>query len=257
MIQVAIKYRSSFILQAVVSYPSQSSLPFRERLTALALVILCALPSQVFGAESVCYGHPGKGRLEGGVALPLSGKNFVSYSRLASLLDRNYVHSQVAEVVVESYDALAVAHKELMFVYGESGHARGGPFPPHRTHQNGLSVDFMVPVRDKSGNSVPLPTNPLNRYGYDTEFNQRGEAGAYRIDFEAVALHLETLHSSATKRGIKIERVIFDPAYLPRLFATSRGSYLQANLSFMRRQAWVRHDEHYHVDFALACRPLR
>jgi penicillin-insensitive murein DD-endopeptidase len=65
----------------------------------------------VLGAESVCYGRPGKGRLEGGVALPLSGKNFVSYSRLASLLDRNFVHSQVADIVVESYEALAGAHK--------------------------------------------------------------------------------------------------------------------------------------------------
>lgn len=237
--------------------PSQRPLPCRKPLAFLAVMVLCALPSRLPAAESVCYGQPGKGRLEGGIALPLSGKNFTSYSRLASLLDRNYVHSQVAEIVVESYDALAVAHKGLVFVYGESGHAKGGPFPPHRTHQNGLSVDFMVPVRDKSGNSVPLPTNPLNRYGYDTEFNQRGEAGAYRIDFEAVALHLEALHASAAKRGAKIERVIFDPAYLPLLFATSRGAFLQANLSFMRKQAWVRHDEHYHVDFALACKPLR
>ena len=116
MLRAAIKYRSSFILQAVVSHTSQSSLPCRKRLTSLSVIILCALPSQGLGAESVCYGHPGKGRLDGGVALPLSGQNFVSYSRLASLLDRNYVHSQVAEIVVESYDALAVAHKGLMFM---------------------------------------------------------------------------------------------------------------------------------------------
>jgi len=27
-------------------------------------------------------------------------------------------------------------------------------------------------------------------------------------------------------------------------------------LNFMKGEAWVRHDEHYHVDFAVPCKPL-
>lgn len=218
---------------------------------------LMLIASSALGSESVCFGRTAKGRLENGVALPQSGVNFTAYSRFASLLDRTYVHSKVADVVADAYAAVAKVQNELIFVYGESGHEKGGPFPPHRTHQNGLSVDFMVPVRDKSGRSVALPTHPLNRYGYDLEFDRRGRMKGYRIDFEAIALHLEALDRSAKKHGIGIERVIFDPAYLPMLFATSRGAYLQSKMTFMRRQAWVRHDEHYHVDFALPCRPLR
>lgn len=215
------------------------------------------IASPVQARESICYGNASKGRLEGGVALPLKGNNFYSYSDFASLLDRNYVHSRVAEVVLDAYRAVADVQPRLVFVYGESGQAQGGPFPPHRTHQNGLSVDFMVPVRDASGESVPLPTQPWNKYGYGIEFDRKGRFGEYRIDFEAMALHLEALHRAARRRGIGIERVIFDPAYLPSLFATSRGDYLQANIPFMMRPAWVRHDEHYHVDFSLACRPFR
>ena len=45
-------------------------------------------------------------------------------------------------------------------------------------------------------------------------------------------------------------------AYLRfKLFATPRGAYLQQHLHFMARPAWVRHDEHYHVDFR-PCAPL-
>ncbi|MCG7393273.1 penicillin-insensitive murein endopeptidase [Microvirga sp. ACRRW] len=233
-------------------------IPFlRAKPCAFIALSLMLIASNAFGAESVCFGGTAKGRLENGVALPQSGPNFTAYSRFASTLDRTYVHSKVADVVGEAYAALAKAQKDLVFVYGESGHEKGGPFPPHRTHQNGLSVDFMVPVRNKAGRSVALPTHPLNRYGYDLEFDRRGRMKDYRIDFEAMALHLEALDRSAKKRGIGIERVIFDPAYLPLLFATSRGVYLQSEMTFMRRQAWVRHDEHYHVDFALPCKPLR
>jgi len=45
-----------------------------------------------------------------------------------------------------------------------------------------------------------------------------------------------------------------DRPYLPRLFATPRGPYLQQHLSFMKAKPWVRHDEHYHVDFAVPCK---
>jgi penicillin-insensitive murein endopeptidase len=229
------------------------------RVLRAALVIsnLCAVSSGALASESVCYGSPGKGKLQGGVALPLKGANFSSYSQFASLLDRNYAHSRVAEIVVDAYAAAAGIQPGLAFVLGESGHAEGGRILPHRTHQNGLSVDFMVPVRDAGGKSVPLPTQPWNKYGYGVEFDSKARFGTYRIDFEAIALHLQTLHSSAMARGVRIERVIFDPAYLPLLFATKRGDYLRANISFMKHQAWVRHDDHYHVDFGLECRPYR
>jgi penicillin-insensitive murein endopeptidase len=50
--------------------------------------------------------------------------------------------------------------------------------------------------------------------------------------------------------------VIIERAYLPALFATPRGADRRRELHFMRGKPWVRHDEHYHIDFALPCRPL-
>ncbi|HET9483940.1 MAG TPA: hypothetical protein VFO79_08285, partial [Xanthomonadales bacterium] len=105
--------------------------------------------------------------------------------------------------------------------------------------------------------SVPLPRNALNRYGYDVEFDARGRHEDYTIDFAAIAEHLHALHGAARANGIGIARVIFDVPLQKPLFATPRGAWLRRNVTFSRKAAWVRHDEHYHVDFAVACEPMR
>ncbi|MYN39650.1 hypothetical protein GTP55_09720 [Duganella sp. FT109W] len=69
------------------------------------------------------------------------------------------------------------------FVYGETGLAQGGPIRPHKTHQAGLSVDFMVPVLNAAGESVPLPGNVSNQFGYGIEFDQAGRFEDLRIDY--------------------------------------------------------------------------
>jgi penicillin-insensitive murein endopeptidase len=215
-----------------------------------------ALPGIAAGTESTCFGTVAKGRLENGTALPSGGPNFSSYSTSAEVVGRTYVHSKVQDMVVTTYKALEVAAPEKVFVYGETGWRSGGRIRPHRTHQNGLSVDFMVPVLDEAGRSVPLPTSALNKFGYDIEFDASGRYADLTIDFAALAEHLYQLHLAARAQGAEIALVIFDQAYLPRLFATTRGPYLERNLKFMKGKAWVRHDEHYHVDFAVRCKPL-
>jgi penicillin-insensitive murein endopeptidase len=207
-------------------------------------------------AESTCFGTVAKGRLEGAVALPSSGPNFSSYSSLGELLGRTYVHSVVRDVVATANKALESAAPGTVYVFAESGWKDGGRIGPHRTHQNGLSVDFMVPVVDKHGKSVPLPTGPLNKFGYDIEFDRNATFDGLTIDFAAIAEHLYQLHLAARAKGIDLALVIFDEPYLPRLFATEHGPYLKQHLKFLQGTPWVRHDEHYHVDFAVSCRPF-
>lgn len=233
--------------------PPEARTRRRRARTLAAAVLATAMP--LCAAGSVCYGTPANGRLEGGVRLPAKGDNFAPYSELGVGLGRTYVHERVARTVTAAYAALAALRPETVYVYGETGLAQGGRFEPHRTHRNGLSVDFMVPVLDAQGRSVPLPTAAGNRFGYDLEFDAQARAGELRIDFDAIAAHLLALHAAAAEEGIRIGRVIFDPAYLPRLFAAERGEAVRRRIAFMQRPAWVRHDEHYHVDFELACRP--
>jgi penicillin-insensitive murein DD-endopeptidase len=218
--------------------------------------LLLLSPLAAFADGSVCYGTVANGRLEDAAKLPAEGVNFRPYSSLGVTLGRTYVHSIVRGIVADAYAALEKSASGKVFVYGETGWASGGRIRPHRTHQNGLSVDFMVPVLDEDGRSVPLPGNVLNRYGYDIEFDRDGRHEDLTIDFDALAEHLYQLDRAARRRGTGLRLVIFDDAYLPRLFATKRGRYLRDHLPFMKARPWVRHDEHYHVDFAVKCRAL-
>jgi penicillin-insensitive murein endopeptidase len=213
----------------------------------LAATILCA-PA----LASTCFGSSGSGRIEGAVPLPLAGVNFAAYSKLGLKLGRTYVHTQVRDVVLDAYSTLSRSTPDVQYVYGETGLRNGGPMPPHRTHENGTSVDFMVPVRGRDGRPAQLPRTAHNHYGYDLEFDDSGQFADLRIDFAAIAAHLAQLDLEARRHGFGIARVILEPAYIPHVLATPAGQRIKS-LPFMKTRPWVRHDEHYHVDFAVKC----
>jgi len=223
----------------------------------LWLLLACTSPVQADGKVSTCYGTPANGYLINGVALPKKGKNFEPYSSLGVALGRTYIHSSVKKVTIAAYQELEKSFPEKQFMYGETGWKEGGKFSPHKTHQNGTSVDFMVPVLNKNGESVELPASLFNRFGYNIEFDQSGKYGELTIDFEALAAHIYFLDEASRQHKVKIKRVIFDPRLQPLLFKTKYGNRLKGNLKFNTKQAWVRHDEHIHVDFAIPCKKLK
>lgn len=209
----------------------------------------CAEPSRCFGTTS-------KGRLEGGVRLPVSGNNFSAYSLVGWSLGRTHVHSKVHGVLIDALQKLEAAAAGKVFVIGETGFSNGGPFKPHKTHQNGLSVDLMVPVL-RDGQSMALPGSLLNRFGYDIEFDKQGRFEDYLIDFEALAELIYQVQHAASASQVGIAQVIFDLPLQQHLWATSRGAYLKEHVRFSTRAAWVRHDEHIHIDFIVRCETLQ
>jgi penicillin-insensitive murein endopeptidase len=206
-------------------------------------------------APSRSYGTPARGWLRHGKRLPDAGPNFRAYSRLGTALGRNAVHGQVRDAVLAAYAELAVTHPDLRFVYGETGWPSGGRMRPHRTHQNGLSVDFFVPVRDAAGDPAELPTGPAWKFGYAHEFDVDGREGDLLIDDTAIVAHLLALDRAARRHGLRIDRVIYDPPLQDALFAAPGGAELRRRVRFLPTPAWIRHDEHYHVDFRLAPAP--
>lgn len=119
---------------------------------------------------------------------------------------------------------------------------------------NGLSADFMVPAVDASGRSVRLPTSMSNRFGYGIDFDENAKYEDIKIDFEAIGEHFFQLDVAAKAKGSGIALV--DPPYMPKLFATKHGEYIRAKINFMKGNAWIRHDEHYHVDFLVPCKTV-
>jgi penicillin-insensitive murein endopeptidase len=192
------------------------------------------------------------GSLVNGKRFPTSGPNFRTHSRITSVLGRNSVHSTVRDICLDAYAALEATTISQSFVYGEAGWPSGGPFSPHKTHQNGLAVDFMVPVLDVDSNSPRrLPTHPFNLAGYALDFDQSGGRGSMRLDFDAIAAHVLALNDAAKLQGATIKLVIFAPDLQDELFAAGQGHELKRAVKFNSNQAWVRHDEHYHVVFGL------
>lgn len=223
--------------------------PMLVRATAFVLIMFCGPLS----AQSVCIGTTANGSLIDGVQIPRTGENFVPYSNLAVTVGRTYVHSKVRDIIVDSYKKLETSQPNTVFMYGETGWQSGGKFKPHKTHQNGLSVDFMVPVLE-GGVSVPLATSPLNKFGYSIEFDEKGVWKEQEIDFDAMAAHIRAVHETATALGVEIWRVIFDPKLQSYLLDAPDGAYISEHIQLSKKRSWVRHDEHYHIDFIVPCR---
>jgi len=200
---------------------------------------------------SQSFGNVANGQLNNGKRLPSSRNNFVTYSRLGSLIGRNGVHNKVRNVILESFETLYKDYPEYKYVIGETSWLSGGSMKPHRTHQNGTSVDFMVPIRNHENEIEILPTNVFNKLGYNAEFDSTGRNENYFIDFESIAIHLYYLNVAAVKHNVKIDLVIFDPTLQKILFKTEYGSKIKEQLRFNTKSVWVRHDEHYHVNFKL------
>ena len=201
-------------------------------------------------APSESVGETNDGRLVNGKRLPSSGPGFTTYSRFGSLVGRTATHHRVRAAMLDAYAALHAENPAWTFVYGETGWPSGGRFRPHRTHQNGLSVDFMTPVT-RDGEPDVLPTGPLSAFGYGIDFDEHGRNAEQSIDFEAMAAHLDHLDRAARANDLAVEVVILAPDLQDDLAATARGAGLVGRLRFSRNPSWVRHDDHYHVDFRL------
>lgn len=218
-------------------------------------VLLLITPLSAYAQNSTCYGTTSNGYLDSGVQLPSEGTNFVGYSTVARLAGRTYVHSSVKDIMLAAYKDLEKDQPNKVYKYAETGFEEGGQFKPHKTHRNGLSVDFITPVFDDNNVSVHLPTHPLNKFGYDIEFDKDDEYDGLRIDYDAIAAHIVALHKQAKAAGYDLWRVIFAPELQPNLYATRYGPYLKKHITFSKKRSWVRHDEHYHVDFSIPCKP--
>jgi penicillin-insensitive murein endopeptidase len=104
--------------------------------------------------------------------------------------------------------------------------------------------------REESISSLQLPPKGGHpKRGAVLALKRRG----FVIDFEAISQHLYQLDLAAKRHGVAIWRVILAPELQIHLHHTTRWSYLSKQVQFSKKRSWVRHDEHYHVDFLVPC----
>lgn len=241
----------------------------RRALLAVAIALAVLLPTGCAAVAwirvaadddtpSVSRGSPARGVLYHGHALPPWGPGYRTASMVIAALGRQYLHGDARDTLRAAFAARAAADPGRVHVVGETAVRKGGRFNGHRTHQNGLSVDLFMPLRDAKGEKTTLPTWPWNAFGYWWEFDAQGQSKGLQIDFEELATTIQTISDEAEKRNLEIERVIITPEYVPLVLGTESGKRLGPLATrFTRKPVWVRHDEHVHIDFRVMPRGRR
>ncbi len=204
--------------------------------------------------SSKSKGSVSKGSLINGRIVPFSGNNFHYFDTTSYLADRGFTHENVLATLLDSYASLDTLIPGRHFCIMECSHKHGGQLYPHRTHQNGMSVDFMMP-KLKDGQPYYELDN-LGAQHYMLTFDKNGrysKDNSIQLDFNTIALHILQLEVAAKKNGMSIEKVIINTNLKDELFATeygqilkSSGIYVVRNLSPLINSL---HDDHFHIDF--------
>lgn len=202
---------------------------------------------------SSSLGKVNEGSLKNGYPVPFSGKNFCYFDTTSYLNKRAFVNDKVKSALLQTYDSLDKC-SDVYFGLMECSNEEGGKIWPHRTHQNGLSCDFMMPLLKNGIANTEL--NNLGAQHYLMNFSDDGiyeDNSEFSIDFNTMALHLLILQEMARKNHLVIDKVILKIALKDNLFATPNGKKLkESGIYFATKLSPLidnLHDDHYHVDF--------
>jgi len=206
-------------------------------------------------SESV--GSVRDGKLRNGWLMPFEGKNFRYFSRFSYyILNNAYVNSKVYDVLMDAYQACETSCPGKEFVLMECTRKRGGRMLIHWTHQNGTSVDFMVPTKRADGKKSL--SNRAGMFHYLFQFNPEGQFTLNKkteIDFETMATHILAIDDAARKHGLSIHKILFNTNLQDELYATPAGQeILQRGIRIIPHLSDLInrfHDDHYHIDFDL------
>lgn len=206
-------------------------------------------PSESIGTVS-------QGSLKNGKLMPFEGNNFHYFDTASYLGGRAFVHENLKKTIINSYKELETIRPTQHYCLMECSNKDGGKIHPHRTHQNGLSVDFMSPLQLAGQPYYGLDTIGAAHYLLDFDDNGNYTKDAkISIDFEVLAQHIWIVEQHARKNGLQISKVIFKMELKDELYATEYGQklktssiYITKNLSPLINSL---HDDHYHIDFEL------
>lgn len=212
----------------------------------LALLVAWARVWVDDDTDSTVSGDDARGAIANAHPIPPWGTGFTTYTILGSALGRQYVHRRVRDTWLDAMEAFARDTPDRELVVAETAQRGGGSFWPHHTHQRGLSIDVLVPMRDAGGARVSLSHWPWDAFGYRHELDANGRLGDLTLDAGDLARMLCLLVRRAPAHGASVRRVILAPEYHD---AVSQAGDCHLGHRWMHGSPWVRHDEHVHVDF--------
>ena len=226
----------------------------RSSLFLLLMISACS-PLPRGSGNSRSLGSVGNGSLQHGRKFAYYGTHYRYFSPLSyHLLGRAWVHQKVAAATLEAYAALAEEGYDQRFMIMECSKREGGRMRPHRSHQNGTSIDFGTPLlkygRPYTGDQA------LGIWHYAMDFSPSGQLRLrpwIRIDFEAMGKHILALDAAARHHGMYVKKVILKLDLKDDFYASQAGQEVKAKGIYLAqrlpRLIDEVHDDHYHVDF--------
>ena len=203
--------------------------------------------------KSISHGKVSDGSIEHSKLVPYFGKNYSYFDTTSYFSGRAFLHEDVLKIALNAYKKLenySDRHYRIM----ECSNKKGGKLFPHRTHQNGTSIDFMMPLLKEGKPFYELDSIGVSHYWLT--FDEQGkysEDNSVEIDFETIAKHILTLNEEANKIGWKIKKVIIKIELKDELYATPSGKKIKQEgiyvVQGLSKIINALHDEHYHIDF--------
>lgn len=203
---------------------------------------------------SKSHGTAGNGYLENGKLIPFEGKNYQYFDTASYLSGRAFLNDQVKATILDTYASCDVKIPDRKFYIMECSNQNGGKIWPHKTHQNGLSVDLMMPLIKDNQPYYGLDTKGISHYLLEFDYEGKYlEDPSISIDFEVIAQHLLLLEENAQKNGLHISKVIIHTELKDELYADKFGQQLKNSNIYVVKALTplinALHDDHYHVDF--------
>ncbi|MCR6637865.1 MAG: penicillin-insensitive murein endopeptidase [Sporocytophaga sp.] len=205
---------------------------------------------------STSTGTVSGGALINGKLFPFQGANYQYFDTSSYINNRAFLNDKIRTAVISSYKQLEKEIPDRKFFIMECSNKNGGKIFPHRTHQNGLSIDFMMPLI--KGNKAFYDLDTIGAGHYWLDFDNEGkysEDKSISIDFDLVARQILSLETQARNNGYKIQKVIIKTEYKNLIFATPYGKKLkQSNIYFVNSLTSLinsLHDDHFHIDFEI------
>ena len=202
---------------------------------------------------SISHGSVSNGSLEHGKLIPYYGSNYSYFDTTSYFSGRAFLHEDVLAFTLKVYKNLENVSNRFYRIM-ECSNQMGGKLWPHQTHQNGTSIDFMMPLTKDHKPYYNLDEIGLSHYWLSFDDNGKySEDKSVEIDFEAIAQHILLLNEAANEKGWKIKKVIIKIELKDELYATPSGKKLKAKgiyvVQGLSKLVNALHDDHYHIDF--------
>ncbi len=209
--------------------------------------------------KSTSIGKVNNGSLINGSKFSYKGENYSYFSSTSYfILNRCYVNDKVKKVTLKAYQNLYKKFPKQKWGIMECSRRHGGKMKPHRTHQNGTSIDFMTPMIWVKSKKQYRWKSHLGIWHYLLTFDQDGYLNKRKnvqIDFDMLAYHILELNKEAKAEGISIKKVLLKINLKDNLFKSKIGAKLKNSgiyfAKYLTPMVDNMHDDHYHIDFGI------